>query len=154
MFLFWIFWRWKMWYFWAKKLMEMWYLLISETFLFWTFRWWEVRSFIQSKSWWKDDIYRLLKSSCFELFGDGKYGLLCSQKADGKMIFTGYFEVFVLNLSVMGNTAFFQPKSWWKDDIYLVFLSFPWYRRTWKTWFCAQWHHRSSPNIDFHLYSK
>ena len=30
------------------------------------------------------------------------------------------------------NTIFFQPKSWWKDDIYLVFLSFPWYSRTWK----------------------
>ena len=26
------------------------------------------------KSWWKDDIYWLLKSSCFELFVDGKYG--------------------------------------------------------------------------------
>ena len=26
------------------------------------------------KSWWKDDIYWLLKSSCLELFVDGKYG--------------------------------------------------------------------------------
>ena len=30
------------------------------------------------------------KSSCFEIFGDGKYGLSLSQKVDGKMIFTGY----------------------------------------------------------------
>ena len=36
------------------------------------------------------------------------------------------------------NTIFFQPKSWWKDDIYLVFLSFPWYSRTWKIWFFMQ----------------
>ena len=30
------------------------------------------------------------KSSCFELFGNGKLGLLLRQKIDGKMIFTGY----------------------------------------------------------------
>ena len=112
--------------FWAKKLMEIWYLLITKKFLFWTFREWEIRSFFEkkvsekmtslitemllywifwewkiryffeSKSWWKDDTYWLLKSSCFELFGDvkviftwsfgafhdilglGKYGFSCS----------------------------------------------------------------------------
>ena len=108
----------------VKTLMERWYLLVTEKFLFWTFRWWEVRSFMQSK------------------------------KVDGKMIFTGYSEVLVLNFSVMENTAFFQPKSWWKDDIYVVFLSFPWYCRTWKIWSFAQWQHKPSPNIDFHSYSK
>ena len=79
---------------WAKKLMERWYLLITEKFLFWTFRWWEIRSFFESRSWWKDDIYWLLRSSCFELFGDGKYGLFFSQKVDGKMIFTWSFWAF------------------------------------------------------------
>ena len=64
-------------FFWAKKLMERWYLLVTEKFLFWTFRWWEIRSF-------------------------------------------------------------FQPKSWWKDDIYMVFLSFLWYSRTREIWFFAQ----------------
>ena len=64
-------------FFWVKKLMERWYLLVTEKFLFWTFRWWEIRSF-------------------------------------------------------------FQPKSWWKDDIYLVFLSFPWYSRTWEIRFFVQ----------------
>ena len=29
-----------------------------------------------------------------------------------------------------GIRSFFQPKSWWKDDIHLVFLSFLWYSRT------------------------
>ena len=58
--------------------MEIWYLLITEKFLFWNFRWWEIR-------------------------------------------------------------PFFHPKSWWKDDIYLVFLSFPWYSRTWEIWFFAPW---------------
>ena len=37
----------------------------------------------------KDDIYWLMKSSCFELFGDGKHGLFLSQEVDGKMIFIG-----------------------------------------------------------------
>ena len=65
---------------WAKKLIERWYLLISEKVLFWTFRWWEIRSFL-------------------------------SQEVDGKMIFTGYWEVLVLNFSVMGNTVFFSAKK-------------------------------------------
>ena len=110
--------------FWAKKLMERWYLLIAGKFLFWTFRrweirsffepksswktiftdywnilvWifrrWEIRSFFEPKSWWKDYIYWLLKSSCFELFENGKYGLFLSQKVDGKMIFTWSFWTF------------------------------------------------------------
>ena len=123
----------------------------------------------EPKSWWKYDIYWLLKSSCFNLFGNGKYGLFLSQKVDGNMIFTDYWKVLVLNFSVMGNTvffwvkklmerwyllvtekflfwtfrwweirSFFQPKSWWKDDIYMVFLSFLWYSRTWELWFFAQ----------------
>ena len=92
--MFWNFWRWKIWYFWAKKLMEIWYLLITEKFLFWSFREWKIRSFFKSKSWWKDDIYWLLRSSCSELFGDGKYGLFLSQKVDGKMIYTWSFWAF------------------------------------------------------------
>ena len=65
----------------------------------------------EPKSWRKYDIYWLLKSSCFNLFGNGKYGLFLSQEVDGKMIFTGYWEVLVLNFSVMGNTVFFLAKK-------------------------------------------
>ena len=97
-----------------------------------------MRSFLEPKSWRKYDVYWLLESSCFELFGDWKYGLFLSQEVDGKMIFTGYWEVLVLNFSVMGNTVFFHQKSWWKHDIYVVFLSFLWYSRTWEIWFFAQ----------------
>ena len=119
-----IFWRWKIWYFWTKKLIEIWYLLITEKFLFRPFRQREIRSFLsqkvdgkmiftdywkalvlnfsmtgnrsffESRSWLKDDIYWLLKSSCFELSGDGKYGLFFSQKVDGKMIFPWSFLAF------------------------------------------------------------
>ena len=65
---------------WAKRFIERWYLLITEKVLFWTFRWWKIRSFL-------------------------------SQEVGGKMIFTGYGEVLVLNFSVMGNTVFFAAKT-------------------------------------------
>ena len=61
-----------------------------------------------------------------------------SQKVDGKMIFTNSWKVLLLNFSVMGNMVFLYPESWWKDDIYLVLLSFPWYSRTWEIWFLVQ----------------
>ena len=51
-------------------------------------------SFFGSKSSWKDDVYWLLKSSCFELFGDRKCGLLFGQKADRKGIFSCFFLAF------------------------------------------------------------
>ena len=35
-----------------------------------------------------------LKSSCFEILGDGKYGLFMNQKGDGKVIFTWSFWAF------------------------------------------------------------
>ena len=72
-------------------------------------------------------VYRLLKSSYFEIFGDGKYGLFSSQKVDGNMIFIDYWKLFVLNFSVMGNTVFFEPKNWWKDDIYWL-LKCSWFK--------------------------
>ena len=50
--------------------------------------------FFESRSWWKDDICWLLRSSCFELFSDGKYGVFFSQKVDGKMIITWSFRAF------------------------------------------------------------
>ena len=83
------------------------------------------RDIFEPKSWWKYDIYWLLKSSCFNLFGNGKYGLFLSQKVDWKMIFTDYWEVLVLNFLVIGNRSFFQPKSWWKADIYIFQQKFP-----------------------------
>ena len=48
-------------FFWVKKLTERWYLLVTQ-FLFWTFRWWEIRSFFQPKSWWKYYIYLVFLS--------------------------------------------------------------------------------------------
>ena len=82
---------------WAKKLIERWYLLITENVLFWTFRWWEIRSFL-------------------------------SQEVDWKMIFTGYWEVLVLNFSVMGNPVFFSVKKlverWYLLGLFQVSIIF------------------------------
>ena len=119
----------------------------------------------EPKSWWRYDIYWLQKSSCFDLFGNWKYGLFLGQTVYWKVIFTDYWKGLVLNFSVMENMvffwvkksierwclvvtekflfwtfqwwemrSFFQSKSWRKDDIYMVFLSFLWYFRTWKMW--------------------
>ena len=113
---------------WAEKLIERWYLLITEKVLFLTFWWWKIRCFFESRSWWKDDIYWLLRSSCFELFGDGKYGLFLSQEVDGKMIFTGYREVLVLNFSVMGKYDLFSAKKlmerWYLLGLFELFMIF------------------------------
>ena len=35
---------------WDKKMMERWYLLVTEKFLFWTFPWWEISSFFSQKA--------------------------------------------------------------------------------------------------------
>ena len=79
---------------WAKTLIKRWYLLITEKVLFWTFQGWRIRSFFESRSWWKDDIYWLRRGSCFQLFCDGKDRLFYSQKVDGKMIFTWSYLAF------------------------------------------------------------
>ena len=128
-------------------------IMLTDTkrLFFWNFGGWKM-VFFGPKYWWKDDTYRLLKSSCFELFGDKKYGLFWVKKLIEKIIFTYYGKVFGWNFSVVENTvffwvkklmerwhllvtekfwfwtfrwwkiwSFFQLKSWWKDDIYLVF---------------------------------
>ena len=91
--------------FWAKKVMERWYLLIPEKFLFWFFREWEIRSFFQSRSWWKDDIYWLLRSFCFKIFGGGKYGLLSAKKLMERWYLLGLFELSMI-FQDLGNMAF------------------------------------------------
>ena len=91
--------------FWPKKVMERWYLLIPEKFLFWFFREWEIRSFFQSRSWWKDDIYWFLRSSCFEIFGDGKYDLLSSKKLMERWYLLGIFELSMI-FQDFGNMVF------------------------------------------------
>ena len=94
-FLFWTFRRWKIRFFSVKKLMERWYLLVTEKFLFWTFLWWKIRPFLR-------------------------------HKFNGKMILThywkvlvlGYRKVLVLSFSLMGNAVFLFSQ---KNDVKVIF---------------------------------
>ena len=95
--------------------------------------------FFESRNWWKDDIYWLLKCSCFDLFGNWKDGLLLRRKVDGKMIFTDDWKFLFWTFWWWEIRSFFESRSWWEDETYLVFLSFPWYSRTWEIWFFVQY---------------
>ena len=96
--------------FWAKKLMEIWYLLITKKFLFWTFREWEIRSLFETKV---SEKMILLATDLllFWIFRGWKIRHFLKQKVDGKIIFPGYWKVLVLSFSVMGNTVFFLAKK-------------------------------------------
>ena len=80
-FFFWNFWGWKMWCFVTQKVdgkvifADYWKVLVLKFSVMGN------TVFFKSRSWWKDDIYWLLRSSCFELFGDGKYDPFFTQKA-------------------------------------------------------------------------
>ena len=63
-------------------------------------------------------VYYFLKKFLF--FGDGKYAYFSIQKVDGNVLFTDYWQVLVLNFLEIENTVFFEPKSWWKDDLYCL----------------------------------
>ena len=153
---------------WAKKLIERWYLLIPEKALFSTFRWWKVRSFLSQEvdgkmiftDYWEvlvltfrkweirsflsqklmERQYLLItERSSFELFSDGKYGLFWVKKLIERWYLLVTEKFLFLTFQLWKTRSFFQSKSWWKDDIYLVFLRFPWYSRTWEIWFFVQW---------------
>ena len=58
--------------------------------------------FFWTKSWWKYDVYWLLKSSCFDLFRDEKYRLFWAKKL---------FERWYLLIT---EKFFFRPCWWWE----------------------------------------
>ena len=98
-------------FFWAKKMMERWYLLITEKSLFWTFRWWEIWPFFESRSWWKRWYLLITEKFLFWTFRWWEIRSFFESRSDGKMIFTSYREVIVLNFSLMGNRIFFSAKK-------------------------------------------
>ena len=106
----------------AEKLMERWYLLNTEKFLFWTLQRWEIRPYFEPKSWWRDDIYWLLKSSSFQHFGYGKYVFSKPKSWWKEDIYwlrkSSSFQHFGYEKYV-----FSEPKNWWKEDIYWLLKS-------------------------------
>ena len=98
--------------------MQRWYLLITEKFMFWTFRRREIRSVFRAEKL-MERLYLLITDRfLFWTFWWWKIRSFWSQKTDGKIIFTDYWQVLVLNFLVMENTVFLEPKNWWKDYIY------------------------------------
>ena len=81
---------------------------------------WEIRSFLGPKGSLKDDIYWLLKRSCFELFGDGKYDLFSVKKFMERWYLLVTEKFLYWTFRGWEIRSFFQSKSWWKDYIYLV----------------------------------
>ena len=71
--------------FWDKKLMERWFSLFTEKSLFWTFRWFEIRSFFKQKA----DV-KIISAWSFGAFhdipGPGKYGFSCSVKNNFSLV--------------------------------------------------------------------
>ena len=96
-------------FFWVKKLTERWYLLVTQ-FLFWTFRWWEIRSFFQPKSWWKNDIYLVLLAF-HDIPRPGIYGFSCRlrrPKLDTDLHFSLHYSLTVSRCRVViDKTPFF-----------------------------------------------
>ena len=91
-------------FFWAKKVMERWYLLITEKFLFWTFRWWEIWSFLSQEVDGKM-IFTGYLEVCFEFFGDGKYCLFLAKKLMERLYILDLFELSKIFWD-LGNMVF------------------------------------------------
>ena len=111
--------------FWAKKLMERWYLLITEKFLFWTFWWWEIRSFFQSRSWWKDDIYLVFLS--FPWYSR-KYGFWRSESCRPKVckfiIKETLTQVFSCEFCKICKNTFWTEHLWMTASLDSCFWNF------------------------------
>ena len=87
-------------FFWVKKLMERWYSLVTEKFLFWSFRWWEIRPFLSQKV---DG--KLIFTWSFWAFHDipglGRYSFSRSDKGLIKIIY--YFNVQILKTALVSH---------------------------------------------------
>ena len=75
----------------------------------------EDNEFFEPKSWWKY-IYWLLKSSCFELFGNGKYGLFWDKKLMQRL----YFLVTEKFLFWTTEKFLFWTFWWWEIRSFLA----------------------------------
>ena len=73
-------------FFWAGKLMEIWYLLITKKFLFWTFREWKIQSLFETRV--SEKMILLITDLLlFWIFRRWKIRHFLKQKVDGKVFF-------------------------------------------------------------------
>ena len=92
-------------FFWVKKLMEKMIFTDYGKVLVLNFVMVGNTVFFESRSWWKDDICWIPRSSCFELFGDGKYDLFSDKKLMERWYLHGLFELSMI-FQDLGNTVF------------------------------------------------
>ena len=104
--------------FWDKKLIERWYLLITEkflfwatkNFLFWTFRRWEIQSFFSQSV----DV-KILFTWSFWAFCDfpvpGKYGFSCSKKGGFLPLSVGTLAASLLGSALTGQGVTIASKG-------------------------------------------
>ena len=102
----------------AKKLMERWYLLIIEKFLFWIFRWWEMQSFFWVKKLMERWYLLVNKKFLFGTFWWWEIRPFFSQKVDKNIIFTwsfGTWEIrfFVQSISQTFSSFLIQSLAWY-----------------------------------------
>ena len=102
--LFWTFWRWKMWsFFRARKLMERLYVLITEKFLFGSFSRWEIRSFLS-----QNVNEKMIFTCCFwashVILGLKKYGFSCRAEASFLQLLIKIFQWGIPYLSIHSST--------------------------------------------------
>ena len=88
---------------WAKKLTEIWCLLITGKFLFWTFRWLEIRSFFRVKKLMERWYLLVTENFLFWTFWWWKYGLFSA-----KMLIERWYLLFELSMIFqdLGNMVF------------------------------------------------
>ena len=94
-------------FFWAKKLMERWYIIFTD--------YWKVpvlnfsvmgnAIFSWAKNFIKRWYYWLLRSSRFEVFGDGKHGVFSGKKLMERWYLPGLFELSMI-FQDLGNMIF------------------------------------------------
>ena len=65
-------------------------------------------------------------------FSSQKYDNMVLRLARNNMLIDYWKVNIMMNDLKSGTTVFFNSVTWWKDDIYMIFLNFPWYSRTWK----------------------
>ena len=132
----------------SQKLMEIWYLLITEKFLFCSFRQWEIRPFFKRKNWWKYDIYWLLKRCIYWLLTVFFWVKKLTER--WSLLVTEKFLFWTFRW--LESTVLFSAKKL-MERWYLVFLSFSWYSRTWEIWFFEQcftsWKRRKHRPLSF-----
>ena len=97
--------------------------------------------FFNPQSRWKGnfllDTYLILKISYSKLFRDGKRRLFKFRKLLQRL-YLFHTKSTYLNFLKMENTVFFNTLKWYKDNICLMFLRFPWYSLTSEVWFLMQ----------------